>query len=230
MYTINRNYLFYGIAFLFLSFKINAQTSSFNRWSLEFNLGINRPIAPFSQGYSSENDQLELDNLSLNHFNLGGRYMFNDRLGIKLDFANDRIKNNATASSYFRTNQYRLGIQSVINIGRVLKVEEISNKLGLLFHMGGQIAYVDMDLANSFLKDNELNGGFIFGLTPQYLINNRCATTFDVTLISNIRQHLTWDGNASDRSNNLNGSMINLSFGVVYYLGSNSSHADWVKQ
>ena len=219
-------------AFLITLVTISAQEKEekvekgFNRWSVELNVGTNKAIKPFATGYSSSNET-KLNAISVNHYDLGVRYMVTSKFGLKLDLANDKITNQSGSSSLpFETQQYRLGLQGVVNAGRIMGFEEFSKTIGILAHAGVQVSQLT---SNMGVNDgiSELNGGIMFGITPQIRITNKLVFSADFTVLSNVRQHLNWDGSKSDQANNLAGQMYNTSLGLTYYFGKKEKHADW---
>jgi OOP family OmpA-OmpF porin len=117
-----------------LAFSANAQ-SDFNKWSLEVNGGFNKPMAPITPGYHSPT-------LNLGHADLGVRYMFNEKFGAKLDYGFGSFQ-NAKDNPSFSTKYYRLNLQGVANLGRMMNFETFSNSFGLLFHAGAGIGNVN---------------------------------------------------------------------------------------
>jgi len=201
--------------------------AEYNKWSIEANVGQNKPEKPFAPGYFSSDPTRYFNFSDVNHFDLGVRYMFNQYFGAKLDFAYDFMQDqNGNGSLPFETRQYRVGLQGVANIGRLLKFETFTSRFNILGHAGLQVSQLAPQMGeNSDVTED--NGGLMIGLTPQFRITNRLVLTGDVTYLSNIRQHMNWDGSYSLDSNNLTGSMINASVGITYYLGSKDIHADW---
>lgn len=201
--------------------------SEYNKWSIELNVGQNKPNKPFAPGYFSSDPDKYFNFGDVNHFDLGVRYMFNPNFGAKLDFAYDMMENQSgTLSLPFETTQYRVGFQGVANLGRIMKFETFTSRFGILAHAGLQVSRLNVEAGINDGK-NEDNGGVIIGLTPQFRISNRIVLTGDFTYLSNFRQHLNWDGSGSESSNNLTGSMLNTSLGLTFYLGGNDVHADW---
>lgn len=192
----------------------------FNAWSLEINAGMNNAIAPFGDNYSASNE-------SINHFDLGLRYMLTSKFGIKLDVANDKISNASGSSPLqFETQQYRLGLQGVINAGKLMGFDEFTKTIGLLIHGGVQASLLTPKTGVN--KDvTEKNGGIMLGITPQVKLSKNLALTIDFTVLSNVRQHFAWDGSTSAQANNLNGQMYNTSLGLTYSFGKHENHADW---
>ncbi len=212
---------------LFSQEKDTIKGSEYNKWSVEFNFGTNKATKPYSTGYFSSNENKFFNMSIINHFDIGVRRMLSTKFGLKFDFASDNIANQSGSGSLpFETQQYRIGLQGVMNLARVLSFEEFTQSVGLLAHAGIQVA----QLTSKYGVSNgisEYNGGMIYGLTPQIRISDKLIFTGDFTIVSNIRQHLNWDGSTSAKDNNLTGEMYNTSLGLTYYFGNKQKHADW---
>jgi OOP family OmpA-OmpF porin len=202
----------------------------FNRWSVEVNVGQNKPVRPFSTGYYSADPTVYFNFSEINHFDLGARYMFSNSFGIKLDYAMDQFNEQSGAGSLpFDTQLNRIGIQGVMNLGRLLRFETFTNRFGLLTHAGIHVSQFKVNEgANKNLTED--NGGVMFGITPQIRLTKWLAFTADFTVINNVRQHLNWDGSAAISDNNLSGMMYNTSIGFTAYLGKKEKHADWYNE
>lgn len=203
----------------------------FNHWSLEFNLGQNKPIKPFAEGYYASKPNTYFYFNGVEHYDIGVRYMFSNVFGLKLDFAFDDVKDqNGSGSLDFQTKQYRLGLQGVANLGRLLRFETFTHRFGLLAHGGLEVSTLQPTIGtNKNLKEQD--GGFIYGVTPQFRLTNWLVITGDFTGVQNFRQHLNWDGSYSDKENSLSGTIFNTSFGLTIYLGDkDKKHADWYIQ
>jgi OmpA-OmpF porin, OOP family len=208
--------------------------TDFNRWSIELGAGGNKPIDPFTPGYSSSDQNKFLNFGKVDHFEAGIRYMLTNKFGLKLDGALDKITNlEGSSSPVFETQQIRVGLQGVINLGRLLSFEQFTSRIGFLAHFGIQVSQLTPK-TGTYANVAEYNGGLMYGFTPQIRITNRVVAHLDVTMMNNVRQHFSWDGqsNASEdnsviKNNNLTGRMINSSVGLTVYLGGHDVHADW---
>lgn len=201
---------------------------NFNHWSVEFNVGQNKPIAPFSDGYYSSKPNTYFYFNGVEHYDIGIRYMFSNIFGLKLDVAYDDVKNQKGSGSLeFQTKQYRMGLQGVANLGRLLRFETFTHRFGLLAHGGLQVSTLTPTKgANKDVKEQD--GGIIYGLTPQFRITNWLVINGDFSALNNFRQHLNWDGSYSDKENSLSGTLFNTSLGLTIYLGNkDKKHADW---
>lgn len=208
------------------------QSSGFNRWTIEANAGQSVGLHPYTEDYSSS-EPGKVFNFDFNNFGLGARYMISPKFGIKADVNYDLFK-NAEDSKKFEVEQYRVGLQGVINASRLLGIEENLRRFGLLIHGGANFIMLSPKLdtgydnglySNAGLTEKKI--GIMIGVSPQFRVTNKMAINLDLTSVNNYRQHLAWDGHYSDKSNNLFGQMINLTFGINYSLGPNEVHGDW---
>lgn len=207
------------------SLVFSAKSQEFNKWSLEATAGFNKPMAPLTPGYLSPT-------LNIGHVDLGARYMFNEKFGVKLDYGFGSFKEADGNSPSFVTKYYRLNVQGVANLGRMMNFESFSRKLGLLFHGGTGIGLVNPEenLFNSF-DDNVYT--LIFGITPQIKLSDKIALVGDISTILNGRQTVTFDGATAIRPDITNGfyganaTWWTGTLGLNIYLGKQAQHADW---
>ncbi|WP_163398768.1 OmpA family protein [Flavobacterium fluviatile] len=218
-----------SLTFLLLSFMASAQTmpapstepsidnSVYNKWSIELNGGVNKPMYRMSPGYFTE---------ALNpfHVDLGARYMFNPKFGLKLDFGYDQFK-EADDYPEFKSQYYRTSLQGVINLGRTLNFETWTNTFGLLLHGGFGAAMLKSD--DGFDGEDYMANG-ILGLTGQVRLGNRVALTADLTGVVNALQNWNFDGMGPTSTGAIDGVILNASLGLTFYLGKHARHADWV--
>ena len=199
---------------------------SFNRWSIEFGAGQAKGIRPYADGFFYSNPEKTLP-VDFNHYELGLRYMISPTFGLKLDLAYDNLKNQDNSGSLpFEMQQFRAGIQGVVNAVRLFNFEEQAGRFGLLMHGGVQAARMVPQLGINEGKD-EYNAGLMVGITPQFRLTKKFGFYVDVSLYSNLRQHFNWDGSYSELSNNLAGSMFSTSVGFNYSFGREKIHGDW---
>jgi hypothetical protein len=194
----------------------------YNKWSVEFNTGNNKPLKPFSPGYSTSDDKTVLKTPVNNHFDIGVRRMFSTKFGLKLDIGSDIIENQKGSSSLdFYAKQNSISFQGLINLGRISGFEVFTNTFGLLTNFGIQVSQFNLG------KLKEYNGGVIMGITPLAKLSERFLFSGNFSILVNTRQHLNWDGGESDSNKNLIGTMNYIKLGVIYYIGKNENHADW---
>ncbi|MFA9191602.1 OmpA family protein [Flavobacterium sp. FZUC8N2.13] len=194
----------------------SVDVNAYNKWSIELNAGVNKTTGAMTTGFYTATPNLF-------HADLGVRYMFNPKFGLKLDFGYDKLK-EGNESFAFDSNYLRTDLQGIINLGRVLNFETWTNRIGLLGHGGFGVSMLTSDGFNG--EDYMANG--IAGLTTQYRISNSVALTADFTGIINGNQSYNFDGMSQTNAKAFNGSIFNASLGLTFYLGKNEKHADWI--
>ncbi len=202
---------------------------NFNRWSIELGGGLHKPSRPFVDGYFSPT-------FGAWQGSLGVRYMMNEKFGLKLDAGYNNIQ-EADGSFPFETEYYRANLQGVVNLGNVFGFSDWTNTIGLLLHGGAGVGYMKIgendaaDLTtNTFAGEDDYMANFIVGITPQFRLGNRVALTTDLSIIGNVNQDYTWEGNARTSKRGFDGMLVNASAGLTFYLGANGVHADWYSE
>ena len=216
-------YLMFDLVFAISVLTINEETmnektteNDYNKWSIELAGGVNKTQRPMSANYfTSTPSPYTVD--------LGARYMFNNKFGLKADFGYNSFegKNNSLS---FDTKYYRANLQAVANLGRIMNFETWTNTIGLLGHAGFGLAQLEDQ--NSAIKDKM--GNFIAGVTGQIKLSNRVALTGDFTTILNASQDVAFDAASAYAGRGFGGILFNGTVGVTVYLGKNTKHADWV--
>ena len=219
---------FASLSLLILSFAATAQDMSttsatsiekdpFDKWSIELNGGVNKPLRAMTPGYSTAT-------LNPFHADLGVRYMFNPKFGLKLDFGYDKFQERDDTAP-FDSRMIRTSLQGVINLGRTLNFETWTNTIGLLAHGGFGVSQLSAK-DNGFDGEDYMGHG-ILGLTGQIKLSNSVALTGDLSGLVYGRQNYNFDGMGAANTGALDGVTLNASVGLTFYLGKNEVHADW---
>lgn len=207
------------LAFALALTGMNAQTennTAMNKWSIELGGGVNKPQRPMTSGYFTSTPSPYVADL-------GVRYMLNNKFGLKADFGYNSFqgKNN---SIDFDSKYYRIDLQAVANLGRIMNFETWTNTIGLLGHAGFGLGRID----NKDFDVKDRVGNFIAGVTGQIRLSNRVALTGDFSTIFNASQDAAFDGASIIRDNRgFSGILFNGTVGLNVYLGKNTKHADW---
>lgn len=192
--------------------------NGFNKWSIEVGGGINKPFRTFTPGYRT-------DRANFFTVDLGTRYMFNNKFGLKLDFGYNRFVNNDETPE-FESTYLRGDIQAVINLGRVLSFEDWTSTIGLLAHGGGGVYRLSSN--DDAFEGEDWGANLIGGLTAQLKLSRSIVLTADVTGIVNGFQNKNFDGFSNNRGKTVDGAVLNGTLGLTFYLGKHEQHADWV--
>ncbi|WP_310377346.1 OmpA family protein [Flavobacterium sp.] len=211
------------LVFAFALNTLSAQNESvekkaidFNQWSFELAGGFNKPQRPLTSGYSTSI-------ISPYTLELGTRYMFNNKFGLKADFGYNSFTGN-DESFDFDTKYYRVDIQGVANLGRMMNFETWTNTFGLLGHAGFGLSFLERK-DPTYVKDRM--GNFMVGVTGHIKLSDRIVLTGDFTTITNAKQNVAFDGSSANDIRGFNGSLFTGTVGLTVYLGKNAKHADW---
>lgn len=191
---------------------------AYNKWSIELNGGINKPTRTMSAGYSTAT-------FNPFHADLGVRYMFNPKFGLKMDFGYDEFQERDDTPA-FESKMMRTSLQGVVNVGRALNFEDWTKTLGLLFHGGFGVSQLTADGFNG--EDYAGNG--LIGMTGQIKLSERAVLTGDLTGIVTGKQNYNFDGTSRTTTGSFDGVLLNASVGLTFYLGKHAKHADWVDE
>jgi OOP family OmpA-OmpF porin len=196
---------------------VDKKEIGFNHWSLELAGGFNKPQRPMTTNYTTSL-------VSPYTVDFGARYMFNNKFGLKADIGYNSFTGN-NESFDFDSKYYRVNLQGVANLGRIMNFETWTNTIGLLGHAGYGLSQLEVKNP-SYVKDRM--GNFIIGVTGQIKLSDRIALTGDFTTITNAKQNVAFDGVSSNAIRGFNGSLFTGTVGLTVYLGKNEKHADWV--
>jgi OOP family OmpA-OmpF porin len=197
----------------------------FNRLSFDFNVGSSLPVSNLSANYFT-------NYLGVIHIDAGARYMLREKLGVKIDYGFDRMKNdefkvNSTSLPFTSFNN-RINVQGVFNFGKALRFSDWTKRFGLIVHSGVGISLLSGDSSTSTIKAKimEVKPNFIFGFSPQFNITNKIAANLDFSFVSNLNQRYNFD--FKEEAINKNGLLTNVSLGMSYYFGKEKTHVDWL--
>jgi OOP family OmpA-OmpF porin len=196
---------------------VKSTEDGFNKWSVELAGGFNKPTRTMTSGYRTAV-------VSPYVADLGVRYMFNNKFGMKADFGYNSFTQGDNSKN-FDTKYYRVDLQGVANLGRIMSFETWTKSIGLLGHAGVGLSFLERK-DPSYKKDRM--GNFMAGLTGQIKLSDRIALTGDFTTILNAKQNLAFDGASSSSTRGFGGILFNGTAGITVYLGKDVKHADWV--
>lgn len=199
-------------AFLLLLLSIimnlNAQNyrGHYKEWSIEFNMGLNKPYNTMTPGY-------ETSNPNFYHIDLGTRYTINPYLGLKGDIGYDKFTNKSNTKE-FNSNYIRVDLQAVADVGYALGLYDWAEPIGILFHAGAGVSQFDND-SNTF-KDKMIN--LIYGFTGTLKVSKNISLSGDISSLMHMEQFQNFDGRTRTDSNSaLNNNLLTSSIGLIYF-------------
>jgi ompA/motB domain protein len=189
----------------------------YNKWSVDVNGGLNKPVTPLSPGYSTSTP-------SLWGANVGVRYMLNNKFGLRLGAGYDSFKEKKDTNK-FASRYWNVSLQGYGNLGRVLSFEDWTSDITLLVHAGGGYS----QLRSDYLGDKADQMLFATaGVTPEIRLSNRISLLLDASLYVNARQNRTYDTFGVARRRGVQGAHVTGTIGLNIALGKQDKHADWV--
>ncbi len=201
---------------LILGISVSAQGDKFNHFSVEITAGVHIPLAPNLRIRESKY-------IAFKQFQLSGRYMLTDKLGLKGHYAFNRFSNPEDANMGLSFN--RIGLEGVVNLGKLLKVNyRFQERFGVLFHTGLGITFAQPSSVNG----TDHIGNILAGFTGQVKINNSFTFLLDSTYLGSYAQQYKFDGSRINKNNDkFTGTILNFSIGIMYNFGNEKYHADW---
>lgn len=206
----------YGTTLVALLLFLSAfgQDTTYNRFAMNAEFGLNNPIEPMAAQYDAAT-------LNLFHVGLGFRYSFNTKFGMRLSGGYDNFRERSGTPD-FTSDYYRVSLEGVANLGNMMDFQTWTRRIGLLFHVGGGYSVLNGDLMDA---DHIMHG--IVGITPQVRLSERWNLYVDATTMVHVYQDFTYDQRETNPNRGVDGYLINMSLGLQYNFGPHARHADW---
>lgn len=196
--------------------------SAYNKTSIDFGFGMSKTFKPTRANFEP--------GFNVPHLNLGIRYMFNNKFGLKFDLAYDLIKNkkDAPAAYEFKTNLISQHFLAVANWGNILDVADWSKKITLIGYGGPGFSLMTGNGKTDLLLNLKM------GVTPMYKVSPKVSIFGDASMTFYAMGHWYVDmkqtrnsGTTGVSVSGIDGYTGALSLGIMYYLGDAAEHSDW---
>ena len=187
-----------------------------NNISLEVGYGYNGAIGPYNKNYNS--------NFSgMNHFDVGIRYMFTEKIGAKIFYKLDHFVNDPGGE--IGVTYMTIGGSGVYNLGKEIGLNYMTRDLvSVTTHVDAGVTFAHLIGQNQYERVGVLG----IGITPMVKLSNKFALMADATYNYTLKQHYGFDGVLLDPEYKPEpSSFYNLSFGLIFYIGENRYHSDW---
>lgn len=196
-----------------------SSAQAYNKLSVDLGVGLNKPMSRMTPGYKYARFG------SLINTELGLRYMFNSKFGMRFSGEFNRFKSEKASVDY-KSQTIGGVIEGVFNIGRIANFEEWTKHISLLAH-GGAGIHVLTDASANKSKDTDKIGAVVFGLSPMFKLSNRISLLTDVSIQGVLSQRRTYDFNSFKNNVGFDSYFATATIGLSIYLGKNDSHMDW---
>ena len=207
----------------FTLFSFFGFSQSVNKVSMGLNLGGQYFVSNTTHAVSAN---------PTTHVDLSGRYMFNNRFGVKVAAGMDQF---TFTDAHPKTTQVQVSLQASLNVSQMAGWHKEACPWSLFAHAG--LAYAAMQNTAMISGPRELfklNKGaidempqLVIGLNPQFKVSNRLAVQANVNFNGNFMQDNGFDFASAPKTGLFSGMYTTATLGLNYYFGKASSNADW---
>ena len=217
----------FAILFTVVALFSNAQF--IKKLSLDLNVGGRFAGALSDQYYKT--DPLKVDSaqakLSLGiHVDGGVRYQLDSLFSIRGGISYDGFKTTVTRvpnDTVDNSSLVSVSIEAVINLKRLKFMSFLPEKMGLNFHGGFGLSTMSnpsfkegREFSDPGMKGNDDMINMVFGLTPQYMLNDKISINLDLSTKLLLKQSLYVNATQDARLNNKMGNIFNVAVGATY--------------
>lgn len=127
------------------------------------------------------------------HFDIGGRYMLSDYIGVKLDFGFDKAY-KFKKPTYHGVDYTRYSVMAVGNVLNILDYNsfDYNEKFNIYASAGFGLSTFRSELIPGSGKDN--TGHIIIGVNPQYTFMKNVSVGLNLNYLMNLSQHYNFSG------------------------------------
>lgn len=169
------------------------------------------------------------------HADGGVRYQLNElisiRGGISYDgfkTSRDKMYESDTANLTDNSSLISGTIEAVVNLKKLKLMSFIPEKIGLNFHAGLGLSTMSNSNVKKFNTDNNITPSdpglkgnddmvnIVFGLTPQYKLNDKISINLDLSTKLLVKQSLYVNPGQDPRLNDKMGNIFNVAVGATY--------------
>ncbi|RPD94475.1 OmpA family protein [Aureibaculum marinum] len=177
----------------FLMLATTMYSQEYSKFTLEPSIGITQIQDVYSFSFAN--------------YNLGGRYMLNNKFGVRA---------SATYTQSLE-NYYSANLQGIVNVGRVLNFEDFTKAYTILLGVGGDFTYLHKVHQPQIFRDNG-NFHLTASIDNLYKLNKKIALKASLNIVTGI--------NDIQESDLYTTNSYGINLGISYTLG-NKDHIDW---
>ena len=169
------------------------------------------------------------------HADGGVRYQLNELLSIRgglsydgFKTSRDKLNDLDTANLEDNSSLISGSIEAVVNLKKLKFMSFIPEKMGLNFHAGLGLSTMSNSNVKKFNTDNNITPSdpglkgnddmvnIVFGLTPQYKLNDKISINLDLSTKLLVKQSLYVNPGQDSRVNDKMGNIFNVAVGATY--------------
>ena len=169
------------------------------------------------------------------HADGGVRYQLNELISIRgglsydgFKTSRDKMYESDTANLTDNSSLISGTIEAVVNLKKLKFMSFIPEKIGLNFHAGLGLSTMSNSNVKKFNTDNNITPSdpglkgnddminIVFGLTPQYKLNDKISINLDLSTKLLVKQSLYVNPGQDSRVNDKMGNIFNVAVGATY--------------
>jgi len=169
------------------------------------------------------------------HADGGVRYQLNELISIRgglsydgFKTSRDKLNDLDTANLTDNSSLISGTIEAVVNLKKLKFMSFIPEKIGLNFHAGLGLSTMSNSNVKKFNTDNNITPSdqglkgnddminIVFGLTPQYKLNDKISINLDLSTKLLVKQSLYVNPGQDSRLNDKMGNIFNVAVGATY--------------
>ena len=169
------------------------------------------------------------------HADGGVRYQLNELISIRgglsydgFKTSRDKLYETDTANLTDNSSLISGTIEAVVNLKKLKFMSFIPEKIGLNFHAGLGLSTMSNSNVKKFNTDNNITPSdpglkgnddminIVFGLTPQYKLNDKISINLDLSTKLLVKQSLYVNPGQDSRLNDKMGNIFNVAVGATY--------------
>ena len=169
------------------------------------------------------------------HADGGVRYQLNELISIRgglsydgFKTSRDKMYESDTANLEDNSSLISGSIEAVVNLKKLKFMSFIPEKIGLNFHAGLGLSTMSNSNVKKFNTDNNITPSdpglkgnddminIVFGLTPQYKLNDKISINLDLSTKLLVKQSLYVNPGQDSRVNDKMGNIFNVAVGATY--------------
>jgi len=157
------------------------------------------------------------------HFDGGVRYQLSELISLRGGISYDGFKTTWDTLTADKAGLISGSIEAVVNLKKLKFMSFIPEKIGLNFHAGLGLSTMSnpsfkegREFSDPGMKGNDDMINMVFGLTPQYKLNDKISINLDLSTKLLLIQSLYVNASHNSSVNDKMGNIFNVAVGATY--------------
>ena len=157
------------------------------------------------------------------HFDGGVRYQLSELISLRGGISYDGFKTTWDTLTADKAGLISGSIEAVVNLKKLKFMSFIPEKIGLNFHAGLGLSTMSnpsfkegREFSDPGMKGNDDMINMVFGLTPQYMLNDKISINLDLSTKLLLKQSLYVNASHDSSVNDKMGNIFNVAVGATY--------------